>query len=625
MENKIQVYRERISVILSVILVIFHVYTALFGMLESVQQRSFCLTLILCMIFLTRPSKIKGVGQLLDLAFIAMSIGATAHIFLDWNGIITRGGRYTTMEVVLAALFIVALVEASRRCLGMGLTTISIIALAYNIWGNGIPFWNLGFRKIAFSRIAYNLVYTTEGVYSVPFGSVATFVIVFLLFAELMDATGAREFLMDFALMVFGKKRGGAAKVAVISSGLFGMVSGSSVANVVSTGVITIPLMKRSGFKAHIAGAIEACASTGGMLAPPIMGATAFVMAEVLGVSYLEVIKAAAIPAILYYAAIYLYIEFKTQDGQSSYTVNEEDLGIKDVDKGSLFKRLMIVFVPIVFLVVFMNRWSVQKAVMAAAALMIVLAVLFKSYDGLKHPVNICKNTAKHAQSVAMATALGGVVVGVINFTSLGFKISNMLITISGDSLLLLCVLAMLASIVFGMGLPPTACYIMVAMLVAPVMVDRGVPIMAAHLFALYFGILSNITPPVAVASFAAAPIAEEKPMKVGWMGFIIMMVLCLIPYGFVYYPAMLLGDGYGIGSIVVAVVTIAITIVLGAVAVAGYLFRVRLSAVERVILVVLTLAVFSPIVPIYGNLAFFAAVIAFYWFRSRRLTKAPA
>lgn len=623
MQDKIQIYRDKTATVLSVILVAFHTYTAIFGMLESVQQRSVCLSLIMCMIFLSKPCKIKGIGDLVDLSLIAMSVAATLHIFLDWGGIIARGGQYTTPEVVYATLFILALAEASRRCLGMGLTTIAGVALAYNIFGSSIPVWNLGFRRIAFSRIAYNMVYTTEGIYSVPFGSVATFVIIFLLFAELMDATGAREFLMDFALMVFGKKRGGAAKVAVISSGLFGMVSGSSVANVVSTGVITIPLMKRSGFKAHVAGAVEACASTGGMLAPPIMGATAFVMAEVLGVSYLEVIKAAAIPAILYYAAIYLFIEFKTQDGQSSYTVSEEELGIKDVDKKSLIKRLMIVFIPIVFLVVFMNRWSVQKAVMAAALLMVVLAVVLGSWEGLKHPVTICKNTAKHAQSVAMATALGGVVVGVINFTSLGFKISNMLISVSGDSLLILCVLAMIASIIFGMGLPPTACYIMVAMLVAPVMVDRGVPLMAAHLFALYFGILSNITPPVAVASFAAAPIAEEKPMKVGWMGFIIMLDLCLIPFGFVYYPALLLGEGTSFLSALVAVVTVAITITLGAVAIAGYMFHVRLSNVERAILIVLTLVIFSPAVPIYGNLALFIGVTLFYWFRSHRQAKA--
>lgn len=621
MEDVIKTVRAKAFTVLAIILVSFHVYTAIFGMLEAVQQRSLCLSLILCMIFLTKPSKGKF-GWIIDLALIVMSVLATAHIFADWHGIVQRGGLYTTAEVVFSALFLIALAEASRRCLGMALTIIAGIALAYNIFGSAIPIFNLGFRHIPVSRILYNLIYTTEGVYSVPFGSVATFVIVFLLFAELMDATGAREFLMDFALMVFGKKRGGAAKVAVVSSGLFGMVSGSSVANVVSTGVITIPLMKRSGFKAHVAGAVEACASTGGMLAPPIMGATAFVMAEVLGVSYLEVIKSAAIPAILYYLAIYLYIEFKTQDGKHSYTVTEDELGIKDVKKADLVKRLLIVFIPIIFLVVLMNKWSVQKAVMASSVLMVILAVIFKSGSGLKNVKGICENTAKHAQSVAMATALGGVVVGVINFTGLGFKIANLLIGISNGSLLILCVLAMIASIIFGMGLPPTACYIMVAMLVAPVMVDQGVILMAAHLFALYFGILSNITPPVAVASFAAAPIAGEKPMKVGWMGFIIMLDLCLIPYGFVYYPALLLGEGTTILSLVVAVVTILITITLGAISIAGYAFGVRLSAVERIALIIITLLVFSPAVPIYGNIALFVVVMGFYLFRKNRQSK---
>ncbi len=619
MEDKLQVIREKIFMILACCLVFFHVYTAVFGMFEAVQQRSLCLSLILVMIYITNPCKIKKAGPLIDIIFIVMSVAATAHIFADWDGIVMRAGVFRTYEVVYATMFMIALAEASRRKLGWALTIIAGVAMLYNMFGSKIPIFNLGFRRIKYGRIAYNMVYTTEGIFSVPFGSVATFVIVFLLFAEIMDATGAREFLMDFALMIFGKKRGGPAKVAVISSGLFGMISGSSVANVVSTGCITIPLMKRSGFESKVAGAVEACASTGGMLAPPIMGATAFVMSEVLGVSYLHVLKSAIIPAIMYYAAIYLYIEFKTMDGRSTYKVREEDLGVKDVDKKLVAKKLLIVFVPIGLLIALMNKFSVQKACMTSAFVMIILAIILRSSDGLKHPVEICRKTARSAQSVAMSTALGGVVVGVLNFTGLGFKISNLLISASGDSRVLLCVLAMLASIVFGMGLPPTACYILVATLVAPVMVSRGITMMAAHLFALYFGILSNITPPVATASYAAAPIAQESPMKVGWAGFIIMLDLCLVPYGFVYYPGLLLLEDATLMSVVTGIVTISITIILGAVALAGYYFHVKLSIIERVILMAVTLIVFNPAVPLVGNIALFVIVTAVYMIRGRK------
>lgn len=612
-------FRDRLILILSVFLVGFHVYTSLFGLLEAVLQRGLHLAVVLCLLFLSKPCKRKGIGPFVDAALIAMSVSAVLYTFLQYDEIVSRGGRFTTLEVVLGSLLIVALAEGSRRVLGPSLTVIAAAAMAYNIFGSSISLFGLGFRQMSFSRIIYNQVFTTEGIYSSPLGSVATFVVTFLLFAEILDATGARAFLMDFALMTFGKKRGGAAKVAVVSSGLFGMVSGSSVANVVSTGVITIPLMKKSGFPAKLAGAVEACASTGGMLAPPIMGAAAFVMAEVLGVSYLEVLKAAIVPALLYYAAIYLVIEFKTQDGKNSYTVDENDLGIRDFDKKQLFVKLLTVILPIGVMIYLMNRLSVQKAVMIAILVMLIVAVLTGNSEGLKHPVKICQGTAKHVISVAMATALGGVVVGVINFTGLGFKISNLLITLSGGSLLMLCIMSMCASIVFGMGLPPTACYILIALLVAPVMVDQGVLPMAAHLFAFYFGILSNITPPVAVASFAAAPIAESPPMAVGWQGFIIMLDLLLVPYGFVYYPALLLGEGTTLAAFLEGFLTISYAIILGASCIAGYLFRNRLSAPERVLITAVALAVFSPQVPFLINTAFFAAVMAFYWFKYRR------
>lgn len=617
-------WKHKIVSVISVVLVSFHVYTSLFGMLDAVLQRGVCLSLILSILFLTKPTRIKAAGPLVDIVFIVMSIASTLYTILNYDAIIARGGQYVTIEVVLGTMLIIALAEGSRRALGLSLTMISGVAMLYCIFGYAIPILNLGFRRLTFSRIIYNQVYTTEGIYSAPLGAVATFVIVFLLFAEVLDATGAREFLMDFALAAFGKKRGGAAKVAVVSSGLFGMVSGSSVANVVSTGVITIPLMKKSGFTPKLAGAIEACASTGGMLAPPIMGAAAFVMAEVLGVSYLVVLKASIIPAILYYAAIYLVIEFKTQDG-GTYTVTTDELGIKGMNKWLLFKKLLVVAIPIGTMIFLMNKWTVQKAVMFSIGIMIILAIMMKTGSGLRHPVKICEGTARHAVSVAMATALGGVVVGVISFTGFGFKVSTLLIGASGGYLLPLCLLSMLASIIFGMGLPPTACYILIALLVAPVMVSKGVEPLAAHMFAFYFGILSNITPPVAVASYAAAAIAEEKPMKVGWQGFLVMLILCLIPYGFIYYPAMLLVDGWDLASLLVSVITVSIAVVMGSVAVGGCVLGKKLNYIYRFGFAALAALTLVPAVALIAKGLVFALLAGYFAVKRKKLAAKPS
>lgn len=608
--------RNRFVAALSVCVVCFHIYTSLFGMLEPVLQRGIHLGALLLILFLSKPCPTKKIGPIVDAILIVMAASSIIYTFINYQDIIKRGGDFTTTEVILGTMLIIALVEGSRRVLGLSLTIIASIAMLYNIFGSYITFANLGFRYMSYSRIIYNQVFTTEGIYSSPLGTSATFVVPFLLFAEILDATGARAFLMDFALTFFGRKRGGAAKVAVISSGLFGMVSGSSVANVVSTGVITIPLMKRSGFKGTVAGAIEACASTGGMLAPPIMGAAAFVMAEVLGISYLKVLTAAITPALLYYIAIYMFIEFYTQNGKHSYKVSKEELGISEFNIKNLAVKLSIVVLPIAIMIYLMTKWSVQKAVMSSIAVMVMIAILTGNGGGLKRPVTICKGAAKHVLPVAMATALGGVVVGMINFTGLGFKIANLLINVSGGNMLLLCIMAMMASIVFGMGLPPTACYILIALLIAPVMVDQGIVPMAAHLFAFYFGILSNVTPPVAVASFAAAPIAEERAMAVGWQGFIIMLSLVLIPYGFVYYPELLWGAGTTWISFMTACVTIFMAIFIAAGCIAGYFFYKKLSVVEILLFATVVIGIMMPSIPFIVKLFTYGVVVAFYWFK---------
>jgi TRAP transporter 4TM/12TM fusion protein len=592
-------------------------------MLDTILQRGTHLAIALILIYLTKPSKIanKVINLLIDVALIVASSALVIYTYMYLTEIYYRSGRFTTFEVVLGVLFIIALCEGARRLLGWTLTIVSGIALLYCILGYKIPILNLGFRQLSFSRIIYTMTYTTEGIFSSPIASVSSVVIPFLLFAEVLDATGARQLLMDFALMAFGSKRGGAAKVAVVSSGLFGMVSGSAVANVVSTGTITIPLMKKSGFDKGTAGAIEACASTGGMLAPPIMGAAAFVMAEFLGVSYLHILKSAIGPALLYYFAIYMIVEFKTMDKKSTYTVAKEDLNIVQLTKRQLVQKSITVIVPIGTLLILMNKFSVHRAVMIAIFTLAICALLTGSAEGLKHPLQICTRAAKHILPVAMATGLGGVVVGVINSTGLGFKIANLLIVLSGNSLLLLLLMAMVASIIFGMGLPPTACYILIALLVAPVMIERGIIAISAHLFAFYFGILAGVTPPVATSSYTAAAIAEESPTIVGWSGFRILLVLAFVPYGFVYYPSLLLLEGTTFISFSTAFLTTLFTILLGAAAISGYLFWCKLSMPERLIIIIAELLTFSPTVPFLGNIALFGTVMVFYYFKGKRIS----
>ena len=599
----------------SVLLVLFHAYTCIFGLFEPLVQRPVHLLLLLVIVYLLYPLKGRF-GTFLDLLFIFLAVAPILHLIISYDQITERAGDITPMEVILGVMLIFSIAEGCRRVIGVILTVIAAIALAYNIWGNFLPLPGVTFRHISFARIIATQYLSTEGIWTAPLAVSATYVVPFLLFANVLDATESRAFLMKVALKLFGKLRGGPAKVAVVSSGLFGMISGSAIANVVTTGMITIPLMKKVGFRPSMAGGLEACASTGGQLAPPIMGAAAFIIAEFLGLSYLKVLIAAATPAFLYYFTLYLYISFLTQNKARPYKLDNADLETISITMGELIKRLILVFGPLIYLIYSMIGDTVQRAAIKGVGALFAATFVTGNFSTiLGKPIEISVTTAKNATVIAMATALGGVIIGVITSTGINFKIANLMIQASAGNIFILLALAMITSIIFGMGLTTTAAYILVALLVVPVVVDTGIAPMAAHLFCFYFAILSSITPPVAIASFAAAPIAGVSAMAVGWQGFRILICLLPIPFGFIYYPALLFVEGTTFLTYAMALITNAAAIyyILGAIT--GYFLFRRLTVIERTLLFLISVSIMLTIVPFLFKLFAISCVLLLYLF----------
>ena len=411
-----------------------------------------------------------------------------------------------------------------RRSIGPELPIVAIIFLLYAYFGPKLP-GLLGHRGYDLRRIIYHTYLTTEGIFGTPLSVSSTYVFLFILFGAFLDKTGVGKFFIDMAFSLTGHMRGGPAKTAVVASCLMGSISGSSVANTVTTGAFTIPLMKRVGYKPHFAGAVEAAASTGGQIMPPVMGAAAFIMAEFTGISYLEIIISAAIPAILYYLAVGTMVHLEACK-----------LGLRGVSRAELpHTRDVLVkiylLLPVVFIIYFLVKgftpfkaayWGIIGTVLIGIVDVIVNYLL--RHEGqinvrqyIVNMIDALADGARGSVSVAMACATAGIVVGVVTLTGLGLKVATLIIALAGGNLLLTLFFTMIASIILGMGLPTTAKYIVLATMAAPALTDLGVPLMAAHLFILYFGVIADVTPPVALAAYAGAGIAGANAMQTGF------------------------------------------------------------------------------------------------------------
>jgi len=603
----------------SVTAALFHLYAAGFSPFTALVQRPVHLALMATLGFLGvgvqfRRSREKE-GELdqeagpphigpLNYVLAGLSVLACLYLASENQELVSRSGNPTLLDLVAGGVMVVLVLELARRATGWGLVTVCIMALVYAVSGPYLPGF-LAHRGYGVTRIVEQLFLSTEGIWGVPLGVSADFVYLFVLFGVVLDTAGGGALLIALANKVAGRTRGGPAKTAAVASAFMGSLSGSAVANVVTTGTFTIPLMKRAGFRPFFAGAIEAAASTGGQLMPPVMGAGAFILATWTNIPYLEVAAAAVIPAILYYAALLAAIHFRACA-----------MGIEPVRKVAPEKirdklHLLLPLGAIVLLLA-MGRSPMRAAFWGVTSALAMACLRPATRPSLPELGEVMERAGRGAVQVAAACAAAGVVVGVASLTGIGLRMSELIVTISGGNLLAALMLTAIGSIILGMGLPTTAAYVVLAALGAPALVQLGVPLLAAHLFIFYFGCISNVTPPVSLAAFAAAGISGSPALKTAVSAALLAGAGFLVPFMFVYGPELLL-----IGN-PVEIMLAFVTGLLGVIALAsagmGYARR-PLRVWERVIALGAALLLVYPGLP---TDAFGLLLLAFV-FTSRR------
>ncbi|MBP6163402.1 MAG: TRAP transporter permease [Aliarcobacter sp.] len=532
---------------------------------NSTISRSIHLSFGVVLAFLIYPmmrkpyflKKIRWFGY----TFAIVGLATASYIAVFYEELSTRPGDYTTVDIIMAVIAVIILIEAGRRVLGFALSLIAIVFLAYDFLGPYMP--ELIIHKGAsLNKIAGHMFLTTEGIFGVPLGVSAGFVFLFVLFGSLLDKAGAGEYFINLAFSLLGKYRGGSAKASVIASGFAGIMSGSSIANTVTTGTFTIPLMKRTGFRPEQAAAVEVSASSNGQLMPPVMGAAAFIIAEFLGMSYSDVVISAFIPAFVAYFGLFYIVHLEALK-----------LGLKGMDdedippKWKTFIQGIHYLIPIMFLLytLVVLRQSAASAAFNAIMLLMVLMVIQHPFRAFLAKEKLTKDIwlsgfvdilagmisgAKNMVPIAVATALAGIIVGSITLTGLGQVLLEVVETLANGNIFAILILAAVISLILGMGLPTTANYIVMASLTAPVILtlaaDNGylVPAIAAHLFVFYFGILADVTPPVGLAAYAAAGIAKADPIKTGIQGFKYDIRTAILPFMFFFNSELLLIKG---------------------------------------------------------------------------------
>lgn len=592
---------------------LFHLYTAAFGAFAPQIQRAVHLGFVLTLVYLLYPARAENKDKGLPWYDVLLAIaGAAVCGYIVWNYdyIVLDAGPATDMDFYFGCAAILLVLEATRRIVGLPITIVAVVFLLYAKFGNYLP-GMLGHPGFSVQRIVSHMYLTTEGLFGMPLGVSASFVFLFILFGAFLHSTGLGKFFIDLALAAAGRFVGGPAKVAVLASGFFGTISGSSVANTVSTGTFTIPLMKSVGYRSAFAGAVEAASSTGGQIMPPIMGAAAFIMAQFLGVGYAEIAKAALIPAILYYLAVGFMVHMEAKR-----------LGLRGIPKERLPKTWVVLsqggylLIPIIVLIYLLTQgYTPLKAAYYCILTTVVISTVAANwkawrgagYDGLSvgsalaqsnrqcglDMLRALENGGRLALGVAAACACTGFVIGVVTLTGIGLKLANAILTLSAGSFMLTLVFTMCASIILGMGLPTTAKYIVLATIAAPAIQHFGVPVLAAHLFILYFGILADLTPPVALAAYAAAGIARSEPNATGFFAVKIAFAGFLIPYIFCYNPALLM---IGASNLEIAFIVLTAAVGIMALSFAGVGYWLRyLHIWERLILLAGAIALITP------------------------------
>ena len=568
------------------------VYMNLFANWDERVRRSLFVGIVIILSFLVYPAK-KGSTKknhipIYDIVLMVLGAGAYFYFVINFKTIIGHATRISQLEVIVGIIGILVLAETCRRVVGIPILCVATVFIGYAFYsglGAGRAFPQV------LKSIVYNLFYTTSGVIGTPIGVCSTYIALFILFGAFLEATGISEFFIQLANSLAGASTGGPAKVAVISSALCGMVSGSSVGNTVTTGSVTIPLMKKTGYKGEFAGAVEAAASTGGQIMPPIIGAAAFLMAEMVGVQYSEIAMRAIFPALLYFTGIFITVHLEAKR-----------LGLKGIAKEDLpkfvplFIRQGYLLIPLVTLVAMvMMGYTMSRSAVIATLLAILVSIPNKSTR--MNPtrfVNALETGGKNTLSVAVACGIAGIIAGVVTMTGLGQILISAIVSVVGDRVIIALFLTMLTCIVLGMGVPTTANYIIMATTCAPILVNgMGINKIAANMFVFYFGIVADITPPVALAAYAGSAIAKSNPMKTALNASRLAIAAFIVPYIFAFNPAMLFID-----ADVVQVVIIIVTSLVGLTGVAGGLegyMVTNMNPIQRILAVVGGLCLIIP------------------------------
>lgn len=545
---------------LAVSISLFQLYTGAFGVFEAMMQRSIHLTSLLALAYLTHPTSkrlSRRENDLIDIPLALLSLSMGVYYLVEHERIVSREWYYgpiKTLDIVLGVLLILLVLEAARRVTGWTLPIISTFFIIYALYGNRFPS-PFTIRRTSLLTLIDHMALTPQAILGIPTGVSATFVFLFILFGAFLEKTGGGRFIIELSMALVGRLTGGPAKVAVVSSSLFGTISGSSVANVYGTGTFTIPLMKRFGYAPAFAGAVEATASSGGQIMPPVMGAAAFIMAEFLGRPYIDVAIAAIIPAFLYYLAVF-----------AATHVEAVKKGLRGIPKEetpetiSTFYRGFQFFVPLIVLVyVLVKGYTPFRAAFLAIVTLVGVAMLrHESRLNLRRTWEALELGARNAIMIAVTCASAGIVVGVLDLTGMGIRFVSVVLDLSGGLFLPTLILIMVACVVLGMGMPTAPAYIIAALIGAPALVQLGVPPMAAHMFVFYSALLSAITPPVALAAYAGAAIAGTEPMRTGLIACRLGFVKFLVPFMFAYNPVLLMMGSWA------AIITSFLTACLG-------------------------------------------------------------
>lgn len=599
--------------IFAIVIACYHLYASYFGTLVTLKHRSLHVASILALTFFLFPAHKKASRKKIpfyDVVLGILGISTTVYIFYDYLGIVHRAGIPNKEDLIFGVILIILVLEAARRVTGFALPLLGVLFICYGLFGREMPGF-FAHRGYSWREIVNHLFVSTDGVYGTAVGVASTYIFLFILFGAFMGKSGMGQFFNDISLALAGHTKGGPAKVAVIASGFLGSINGAAVANVVTTGTFTIPLMKKTGYSKEFAGAVEASASVGGQLLPPIMGAAAFIMAEVLGVQYKVIVMAAILPALLYYLGIITQVQMRASKNDFEGLPKSQLPKVRDVmkERGHLL-------IPLVFLIYML--FFTKKTIIFSAFLTIIVTVLASMLKAntrmsLQDIIDALYEGTRSVVPVAVACAAVGPIVGITSITGFGLNMARAIVALGGSSLLFTLVFTMITCMILGMGLPSIPAYLITATMAAPALVRLGIEPIVSHLFVFYFAMFANITPPVALASFAAAGISGGNPMKTGFESVKLSIAGFIVPYMFVYNNALLLRGTSLLQGIMVSITSIVGVIMLGSAA-EGYILG-NLRMINRMLLLIGAMLLISAnVVQDLIGLLIIGGILLFQW-----------